>query len=288
MKKKLITMMLAFAGCLFLKADAMIAVDYLGPTASYPMGVERNLIINSDDGGDYDIALRPLDDALVRNDGKVRIPLQYLYINNTHEDIFLRYDEFSTIFRRITMGGIPASMIARVRGYGMVPAGVYNLNFEIQAVDPDTRVVQMSSNFNLQFIVPVEQKFGYQTERSRINVGMNDVFAVNKKIASDINPQIYINSNTDWVMLLRPDFSGEQPGYYYVRTLGGSGNVTYRLQERARIEEGKDIVLAKGKAPANNEYVTVEYSVEGKNGEHLKPGEYINRMRYILREDKGI
>ena len=280
--------MLAFAGCLFLKADAMIVVDYLGPTASYPMGVERNLVINSDEGGEYDIAVRPLDDALVRNDGKVRIPLQYLYINNTHEDIFLRYDEFSTIFRRITLGGIPGSMIARVRDYGMVPAGVYNLNFEIQGVDPDTRVVKLTSNFNLQLIVPVEQKFGYKSERSRINVGMNDVFARNKKIASDINPQIYINSNTDWVMLLRADNLDGQPGNFYVRTLSASGNVKSRLQERVRVEEGKEIVIARGNAPANNEYVTVEYSVEGKDGGHLKPGEYLNRMRYILREDKGI
>ena len=84
MKKKLITTMFAFASCLFLKADAMIAVDYLGSTVSYPMGVERKLMINSNDGGEYDIAIRPLDDAFVRSDGNVRIPLQYFYINNRH------------------------------------------------------------------------------------------------------------------------------------------------------------------------------------------------------------
>ena len=59
MKKTFITTLLAFVSCLFLKADAMIVVDYLGPTVASPMGVERNLIINSDVGGEYDIAVRP-------------------------------------------------------------------------------------------------------------------------------------------------------------------------------------------------------------------------------------
>ena len=151
----------------------MIAVDYLGSTVSYPMGVERNLMINSDDGGEYDIALRPLEDAFVRSDGKVRIPLQYFYINNTHEDVFMRYNEFSTIFKRVVMDGMPKSMVAKIRGYGMIPAGVYNMTFEIQGVDSDTQIVKLSSSFNLQFIVPVEQSFGYQSERSRINVSQS-------------------------------------------------------------------------------------------------------------------
>lgn len=287
MKKTLITTLLIFVSCLCLKANAMMVVDYLGHTVSYPTGVERTLIINSVDGGEYDIAVRPLDDALVRNDGEVRIPLQYVFINNNREDIYLRYDEFSTIFKRLNLGGFSQSMIARVRDYGVVPAGVYNLCFEIQAVDSDTREVAMTSSFNLQFIVPVEQKIGFHSQKPMIHVSGENAFAKNKKIPSENNPQVYVTSNTDWVLLLRNDFRGEQPGDFYVRTISGSANVTERLQDRVRVEEGKEIIIARGKAPANNEYVSVEYSVEGSNGEILKPGNYANHMRYILREDRG-
>lgn len=287
MKKLLVTTLLILAGSFLSKADAMIVVDYLGPTASYPTGVERNLIINSDDSGEYDIAIRPLDDALTRTDGGVRIPLEYVYFNNTHEDIYMRYQEFSTLFNRVTMGGMTQSMVAKVRNYGVVPAGVYNLNFEIQAIDSDAQVVKSTSHFNLQFVVPVEQKIGFHSQRPKINVDVKDAFAKNKKISSENSPQVFVNSNADWVLVLRNDFSGEQPGDYYVRTVGSSANVRERLQERTRIEEGKEIVIAKGKAPANNEYVSVEYSVEGRNGEILKPGNYANNMRYILREDRG-
>ena len=212
MKKTFIAFLFIFVSCLFLKADAMIVVDYMGPTATSPLGVERNLILNSDDGGEYDIAVRPLDDALVRNDGEVRIPLEYIFINNTHEDIYMRYNEFSTIFKRTYFGTVSRNMVAKVRNFGVVPAGVYNLSFEIQAVDPDTRLVAATSSFNLQFIVPVEQRIGFPSQKPRINVGVNDAFVTNKKIPSETNPQVYITSNADWVLLLRNDFTEEQPG----------------------------------------------------------------------------
>ena len=285
MKKfTLITTILLF---MVLQANATVVIDTMGPTASYPTGVERNFIINSNETGEFDIALRPLEDALVRNDGKVRIPLEYLFINNTHEDIYMRYNEFSTIFHRITLGGFAQSMIVKVRNYGVVPAGVYNLNFEVQAIDSDTKIVKSTANFNMQFVVPVEQKIGFPGQKPRINVESKDVFTKNKLITSENSPQVFITSNTDWVLVLKNQYSGDQPGYYYVRTVGASANVRERLQDRVRIEEGKEIVIAKGKAPANNEYVSVEYSIVGKDGQILKPGDYTNSLRYVLREDRG-
>jgi hypothetical protein len=88
------------------------------------------------------------------------------------------------------------------------------------------------------------------------------------------------------MLLLRSDYLGDQPGNYYVRTVAASPNINERLQDRVRIEEGKEIILARGKAPANNEYVSVEFAVEGTNDEILKPGDYRNGMKYILREDR--
>ena len=285
--KKLTKITAIIALFMALQANATVVIDTLGPTASYPTGVERNYIINSNETGEFDIALRPLEDALVRNDGKVRIPLEYLFINNTHEDVYLRFNEFSTIFHRIPLGGLAQSMIVKVRNYGVVPAGVYNMNFEVQAIDSDTRIVKATSNFNLQFIVPVEQKIGFHAQKPIIKVESKDVFIPNKLIPSENSPQVFVTSNVDWVLLLKNPYSGDQPGYYYVRTVGASANVRERLQDRVRIEEGKEIVIAKGKAPANNEYVSVEYSIVGKDGQTLKPGDYTNNLRYVLREDRG-
>ena len=95
---------------------------------------------------------------------------------------------------------------------------------------------------------------------------------------------IYINSNCDWELALNADNFGDGAGDYYVRTVSASSGVNERLLERVLLTPGKEIVIAKGKAPANNEYVSVEYSLEGRDKKFIPCGNYENRVKYILRE----
>lgn len=265
----------------------MVIMDYQGPTVVSPNGLERNLLINSDDGVGYDIALRPLDNALKNDNGNVSIPLEYVYINNTQEDVYFRFNEYSNLFSSTTMNNVPRSLVAKVRGYGMVPAGIYNLNFEIQATDHETQQIVSMSTFMLQFIVPPTQDISFFGEEAAINVSTKDAFARNKKIPTDTNPMIKINSNVDWSLLLNTDKFGEAAGNYFIRTVSASQNVYERLQERIQLYPNKEILIAKGKAPSNNEYVSIELAVEGKDGKILKAGNYYNNLRFILREDRG-
>lgn len=283
MKKLLITALFAF--CLSAPSEAsFVIVDYQGDTVVRQQNIERNLIVNSDDGGVYNIAVRPLDDAVRSSDGKVSIPLNNLYINNTREDVYLRYNEYSNIFDALTMGGVAKNMTAKIRDFGMVPAGTYSINFEVQATDVDTNQIASTTTFNLQFIVPSIQEISLHGEVPRITVGASDAFNKNKKITNETSPLVYINSNCDWELSVNADNFGDRAGNYYIRTVTASANVGERLQERVLLQEGKEIILAKGKAPANNEYVSVEYSVETKDGKFLPAGNYDNKVRYILRE----
>lgn len=283
MKKLLITALFAF--CLSAPSEAsFVIVDYQGDTVVRQQNIERNLIINSDDGGVYNIAVRPLDDAVRSSDGKVSIPLNNLYINNTREDVYLRYNEYSNIFDALTMGGVAKNMTAKIRDFGMVPAGTYSINFEVQATDVDTNQIASTTTFNLQFIVPSIQEISLHGEVPKITIGASDAFNKNKKIANETSPLVYINSNCDWELSVNADNFGDRAGNYYIRTVTASANVGERLQERVLLQEGKEIILAKGKAPANNEYVSVEYSVETKDGKFLPAGNYDNKVRYILRE----
>ena len=283
MKKLLITALFAF--CLSAPSEAsFVIVDYQGDTVVRQQNIERNLIINSDDGGVYNIAVRPLDDAVRSSDGKVSIPLNNLYINNTREDVYLRYNEYSNIFDGLTMGGVAKNMTAKIRDFGMVPAGTYSINFEVQATDVDTNQIASTTTFNLQFIVPTMQEISLHGEVPRITVGASDAFNKNKKVTNETSPLVYINSNCDWELSVNADNFGDRAGNYYIRTVTASANVGERLQERVLLQEGKEIILAKGKAPANNEYVSVEYSVETKDGKFIPAGNYDNKVRYILRE----
>lgn len=262
----------------------MVIIDYQGDTVVRQQSVERNLIINSDDGGVYDIAVRPLDDCMRSSDGSVEIPLDKVFINNTKEDVYLRYNDYSNLFYSITMGGVARNMTAKIRDFGMVPAGVYNLNLEVQATDVESGTIASMTTFNLQFVVPVSQEISLHGEIPRIVVSASDAFNKTKKIANETSPMVYINSNCDWELCVNSDDFGEEAGNYYVRTISASANVSERLQERVLLQPGKEIILARGKAPADNEFISVEYSLESKDKEFIPAGNYDNRVRYILRE----
>lgn len=284
MKKILCTIILMLAlSCV--KADAsMIIIDYLGDTLVTSNNIERTLIVNSDDGAYYNIAIRPLQEAVYNSDGTVRIPLEYLFINNTREDVYLKYNEYSNIFFGTSMDGIPRNMTAKIKNYGIVPAGVYSINFEIQATDIETQEIAAMSNFNLQFIVPAVHELNTYSDTPNIRVGASDAFKKYKKIPNETSSMIYIRSNTDWILSLDTTNFGDAVGNYYVRTTAGSGKVTSRLQERALITPDREIILARGKAPAENDFVAVEFSVETPEEGVLRAGNYVNKVKYILRE----
>ncbi len=282
---KKIVLAIFFAFLMVTSVDAsMIIIDYQGDTIVTSNNIERNLIVNSDDGGDYNISVRPLQETITNSDGTVSIPLQYLYINNTKEDVYLKYNEYSNIFQGLNMGGTAKNMTAKIKGYGIVPSGVYNILFEIQATDSETNDIVSMTTFNLQFVVPVVHELNTYSEVPRINVSGADVFSKNKKISTESAPMIYIRSNTDWILSIDTTDFNEAQGNYYVRTISGSSGVTNRLQERALIIPGKEIILARGKAPAVNEFVSVEFSIENPDGKIIPAGNYQNRVKYILRE----
>lgn len=285
MKKYFFSILIAALFCVPVEAS-MVIIDYQGDTLVRDRNVERNLIINSDDDGVYNIALRPLDDSLRSAGGSVSIPLQYLYINNTKEDVYLRYNEYSNIFDGLSMGGVARNMTAKIRDYGMVPAGVYHMNFEVQATDMETQQIASTTTFTLQFVVPSIQEISLHGEVPRITVGASDAFDKSKRVTNEASPMVYVNSNCDWELSVNADNFGEGAGNYYIRTISASSNVGERLQERVLLQQGKEIIIARGKAPANNEFVSVEFSLENRDKGFIPAGNYDNRVRYILRETR--
>ena len=284
MKKLLLTTITAIAlSCVSVDAS-MVILDYFGETLVTTNNIERTLIVNSDDGKEYDIAIRPLEEYIQNVDGSYTIPLEYLFINNTREDVYLKYNEYSNIFYGAEMNGVPRNMTAKIKNYGVVPAGTYSILLEVQAIDVETREIASTSSFNLQFDVPILHELNTYSEDIYIKVGSSDAFKASHKTASENSPMVYVRSNTDWILSLDTTEFGDMIGNYYVRTTASSSKVTSRLQERALIVPNREIILARGKAPADNEFVSVEISVENPAEGALKAGEYVNKIRYVLRE----
>lgn len=284
MKKLLLTTIIVLAS-LCVPVDAtMVMLDYFGETHVTSNNIERTLIVNSDDGKSYNIAMRPLEEAVTSSDGLTSIPLEYLFINNTREDVYLRYNEYSNVIWGATMEEIPRNMTAKIKEYGIVPAGVYSITFEVQATDVETQEIVSTSSFNLQFVVPEIHELNAYSNEPQILVSAEDAFKKDYKIANEVSPMIYVRSNTDWVLTLDTTDFDVSIGNYYVRTTSASSNVTSRLQEQALIVPNREIILARGKAPAQNEFVAVEFSVESADGKIIPAGTYTNRIKYILRE----
>lgn len=285
MKKLLLTtLFIAIATCVQVQAS-MVMIDYFGETLVTSNNIERTLLVNSDDGRAYNIALRPLQENVSNSDGSYTIPLEYLFINNTREDVYLKYNEYSNIFGDSEMDGVPRNMTAKIKNYGIIPAGTYSILFELQATDVETGNV-VNSSFDLRFVVPIVHELNTYSEIPKINVSASDAFKTSYKVATEVSPMVYIRSNTDWILSLDATNFGDTVGTYYVRTTSASGKVTSRLQEKALITPDREIILARGKAPAENEFVAVEFSVENPAQGALKAGNYTNRVRYILREGR--
>lgn len=284
MKRLLLTTFTAFALACVPTEASMVIFDYIGETYVTPNNIERTLLVNSDDGKSYNVAVRPLEEAITSHDGKVSIPLEYLFINNTREDVYFKYNEFSNVLWHQDSDGAPKNMTAKIKNFGIVPAGTYSIMLEIQATDIQTGEIASASSFNLQFVVPVVHELNTYSETPKIVVSANDVFKKSHRVANEVSPMIYIRSNTDWVLTLDTRDFGDAIGDYYVRTTAASGKVTSRLQERAKITPDREIILARGKAPAENDYVTVEFSVESPANDVLRAGDYVNRVKYVLRE----
>ncbi|MBR2431133.1 hypothetical protein IKB17_06710 [bacterium] len=284
MKKMLITSILAFVIASTPTDAAMVLLDYFGETHVTSNNVERTLIVNSDDGKSYNIAMRPLEESIKNSDGSVSIPLEYLFLNNTREDVFVKYNEYSNVIWGRTMEEIPRNINVKIKEYGIIPAGIYSINFEVQATDVETNEIISTSSFNMQFVIPAIHELNTYSSDPQIKISVDDAFKRNHKIANDTSPMVYVRSNTDWILTLDTTDFDTSIGNYYVRTVSASDKVTSRLQERALIVPNREIILARGKAPAQNEFVAIEFSIEGNEGNLIPAGNYVNKIKYVLRE----
>lgn len=287
MKKTLITSLILCLWTVLCPAYAAVEMDYQDTiTTITTLGVERNLFINSNDDERYRIEVRPMSSMVTNAGGNVEIPISYFAINNNTQDIDFVDNEFSTLFNNVVMNNIPRIVTAKIKNYGMVPRGTYSIGLQIQATNLDTGEV-ISTMFNLQFVVRKFQKITSSLTGSDFRLSASNALTKNARVTNEANLPITINSNCDWALVVKTDSRyGETPGDYYVRTIGATPGVTQRLQEGVLLEEDKEIILARGKAPASNEEVTIQYVLQNKDGKFIPSGSYNNNVKYVIREDR--
>ena len=286
MKKVLLTSLIALMLSCAQAFAADMAVQYLTETLTNGNTISRNFTMRSSDGANYRIEMTPLDEAITSSDGTTTIPItnENFYVHNTREDVFFKFNEASLVTDGVDLDSESLSLMAVIKDYGIVPAGTYTLRMAIHATNLESNET-IDTSFNFEFIIPVDHVIGLGPDIPKISVSASDVFKKTDKITNESTSMINIRSNTDWILTLDARKMEEFQGKLYVRTTAGSDKVSSRLQEYALITPGtSEIILARGAAPAENEYVSVEYSMENPTEGAIPAGEYFYKVKYLLTE----
>ncbi len=245
--------------------------------------VERTLNIRSNETGRYDITIKPLESTLDNTAGTVQIPMANVFVNNMSEDLPMIAQTETNLYQGVNIeNSLPQIATIRVKDYGVVPAGTYMLNFELQATNLDTAEVRVSP-FTLMLVIPVTQSVETRTPTAIITLTSENAFKKNESTSNEVAPMVYVNSNTPWELSLNTDNLVATDRNYYIRVVNSSSDMT-TLTEKVLLEPAREYILATSTLPANGAYVTVEFSMEGKDGKIIKVGTVDNVLRYIVRE----
>ena len=289
MKKTIITLLILFSTLFCLKANAVsIVVDNsLYNTTVQANGVSRAFIMRIDEGGQYDVVFKPLSDELTGSNG-VNIPISYMYINNNSEDLYMRYQEETFLYRNQSFIDNDTKVLtAKILNYGMVPAGNYSISMQFTVYEANTEIQVATGVYEMMFIVPVTQTITFGAGQPTINVINENAFRTSGKVSTTTTPLITIHSNCDWELLADGTEMGDTVGNYYIKVSGASSGVLEKLVSDTKLNDVSSIVIARGRGPANGETLTMKYSVESKDGKFLKAGQYNNAIKYTLREYGG-
>lgn len=289
MKKTLITALISLfftLSCVSANAASIVIDGAVYNTVIQANGAERSFLMKIDEGGRYDVVFKPLSDELTGTNG-INIPLSYLYMNNNTEDLYMRYNEETFLYKNHDfLDNDTKSLTLKVLNYGMVPAGTYTLNTQFTVYEADTQTQIATCVYMLQLIVLNNQSMTFGVERPTISVAPENAFKKTGKIYTTTQPTVIVNSNCDWELVLDPTGFGDAVGNYFVRVTNATSGVKEKLQTETQINNS-GIVIARGEAPANGEIITLQYGIESKDGDIIKNGTYENTLRYILREYGG-
>ena len=290
MKKTFITALIFFSTLFGLKAEAASVVidSSVYNTVTQANGIQRSFLLKIDDGGQYDVVFKPLNDELIGSNG-VNIPLNYVYINNNTEDLYMRYMQETFLYKNTEFfDGATKVLTAKVLNYGIVPAGNYTLNTQFTIYQSNTLNQVATGVYDLRFVVLPEQNITFGVEQSTINVTPDKAFNKAGKVYTTTQPTIIVTSNCPWELIADTSSFGDAVGNYYIKVKNATEGVTEKLMTETQISGSTaPIVIARGKGPANGEIITMQYGLESKDGKIIHSGDYSNTIRYTIREYGG-
>lgn len=219
-----------------------------------------------------------------------RIPISQLYLIDSNKKEFqMVYNSDVTVASGIdiSIGSYTQNYNCVIKDIGVLPPGTYITRLMFDAF---TTLSSSSITYPLTFTIPLSQSVSSTTNPVNITLSQDNVFDGTATVDNTTNPQIVVQSNGKWKLVLNTTGIGTLPSNYYFLITGVSSHVSDYIQAQTKIEPNQQYVLASGNATITapvtgtytTDYVNIKYSLKNTSGTYIPEGTYNNNLNYII------
>lgn len=236
------------------------------------------------------IKVKALDQNITNTtNSNYKIPVSQLYLNDGKNEYKMVYNTEVTTASGldISVGSYTQNYNCIVKNLGVLPPGTYTTRLQFDAV---TTLSSQSATYTLSYTIPLSQSVSSTTNPVSITLTQDNVFDGTATIDNMTTPQIVVQSNGKWKLILNTTGIGALPANYYFLITGVSSHVTSHITEQTKIEANKQYVLASGTATITapvtgtytTDYINIKYSLKNTSGTYIPEGTYENYLNYTI------
>ncbi len=218
-----------------------------------------------------------------------RIPVSQLYLNDGTNEFQMIYNTNVTTINGvlINVGGYSRNYNCIVKNIGVLPPGTYTTRLQF---DTNTTLSPSSVIYTLTFTIPLTQNVSSATNPVNITLNKDQVFDGTATIENTTTPQIIVQSNASWKLVLNTSALGTLSADYYFLITGVSSNVTNYIKEQTKLEPNRQYVIASGNATISapitgtytTDYINIKYFLKNTSGTYIPEGVYNNYLSYVI------
>ena len=236
------------------------------------------------------VRVKALDQYITNTSNSTyRIPVSQLYLNDGTNEFAMVYNTNVTVINGIliSVGGYSRNYNCIVKNIGVLPPGTYTTRLQF---DTNTTLSPSSVVYTLSFIIPLAQNVSSVTNPVNITLTPDNVFDGSATVDNTTTPQIVVQSNGSWKLILSTANIGTLPTNYYFLITGASSHVTNYITEQTQLQPNQQYTLASGTATIStpvtgsytNDYVNIKYFLKNTSGTYIPEGTYNNYLNYTI------
>lgn len=236
--------------------------------------------------------VKALDEFITSNGNPTyKLPVSKLYLSDGTNEFQMVYNTNVTTVSGVTInvGGYTKNYNCIVKNVAGLPPGTYTTRLQFNT---NTTSSPQSVTYTLTFTIPVAQSVSSITNPVRITLTPDNVFDGSATVENTTTPQIVVQSNDKWKLVLDTTGIGTLNANYYFLITGVSSHVTSHITEQTKIEANQKYTLATGKATVTDpsmgtyayttDYVNIKYFLKNTTGTYIPEGTYNNYLNYTI------